>query len=278
MTSLSWVVIQYNQCPSKKGKLDTERKPCEEEGKDQGDTSRSHGMSKIDGNHQTPGERCGTDSHPPTFWHLDLRLWASRTGREYVSIVWAPPPPVCGTLYGSPSKCTPTETLWGSPCDPLLPGAGLPSSIWSTDPNPDLFLLPSAGWLDSSWVPPFRAVVRKVSPGGELEEAGLTWCDCGCALSLVQWLKTAGSHIWSSSVVFTVKGNTSICYSAMARSEISVLNSLSYLFWINYLNSFTSLDTRQIVNLVSSRLKKKKKQGKKKKRLNNYNWSKDTSY
>lgn len=131
MTSLSWVVIQYNQCPSKKGKLDTERKPCEEEGKDQGDTSRSHGMSKIDGNHQTPGERCGTDSHPPTFWHLDLRLWASRTGREYVSIVWAPPPQFVVLCMVALANAHPQRLCGGPHVTPssLAPAFQVPSGL-----------------------------------------------------------------------------------------------------------------------------------------------------
>lgn len=88
MKPLGWVLIHYNQCPSKKGKLDPERKPHEGEGRDQGDAPTSQAISKIDGDHQPPGERHGTDSHSQpskqtnAAGRLDLRLPASRTMRE----------------------------------------------------------------------------------------------------------------------------------------------------------------------------------------------------
>lgn len=47
---LVWVLIRYDQCPYKKGKFGhryVHRTPCEHQGRDQGDISKSQEMPKI---------------------------------------------------------------------------------------------------------------------------------------------------------------------------------------------------------------------------------------
>ena len=73
--------------------MHTGRTPCENEDKDQGDVSTSQGMPKID--HKPPETRRETwnrsfshiSQKKPTLKRLDLRLPASRTVRQYISVV-----------------------------------------------------------------------------------------------------------------------------------------------------------------------------------------------
>lgn len=71
--------------------MHTRRMPCEHESKDQGDASQSQGMSKTPANRQKLQEMeqiplmAVRRSQPCPY--LDLGLLASRTMRQYLSVV-----------------------------------------------------------------------------------------------------------------------------------------------------------------------------------------------
>jgi len=94
----SWgTLIQDDWCPYKKEKLGyrdihTHRESYEHDGRDQGDPSVGQRTPKIASNHQNLGKRhvnsfSITDFEGTNLTDPDFRLLASRTGRQYISVV-----------------------------------------------------------------------------------------------------------------------------------------------------------------------------------------------
>lgn len=84
--------MQYDWCPHQKGTFGhthSRRMPHEDGGRDQGDVSASQGRPRTAGNHQRPEERVSLRAPRRNHPCLGLGLAASRTGRQYISIVKA---------------------------------------------------------------------------------------------------------------------------------------------------------------------------------------------